>query len=140
LSALDSLLEIKWSVARAAIKLATTLRRKAGRRLLNHIYRDDADACQALVEAIALLGGRPSRRVDGIIEGVTSASSLAEKLSAIQQAQHEVVEKARQLLPRVRNDRIYGCLIEIIRRPVMTQADITKLSEAEIRPMTEARY
>jgi nitronate monooxygenase len=131
LAAIDSFLAVKRGSARAAIRLATTLRRKTARKLMNRVYDDDAASCRALSEAIMLLGGTPSRDVDGLYEAVMALDTMTEKLSAIRKTQCSVIENARQLLPRVRNDRIYECLAEIIRRPVLAQDDIDRLSCSE---------
>jgi nitronate monooxygenase len=130
LEALNSFLEVKRGSARAAIKLATMLKKRPERKLMHRIYYDDAEACHALTEAITMLGGTPSRRLDEIGGKEPAPATVTEKMSAIQQAQCRVIENARRILPRVRNDHIYDCLIRMIRRPVLTQKDVAALSSA----------
>lgn len=130
LTILNGLLEAKRGSARAAIRIATTLKHKTTRKLMNRAYDEDAESCRALGEAITLLGGTPSRRISDAYETIMRLDTTLKRISALQKIQCRIVEQTRQLLPRVRSDRVYGCLVNLIRSSYLTEKDI--ISHPEI--------
>lgn len=100
---------------------------------MHRVYRDDADCCRSLIETIVGLGGIPSYDSGGLHKRVAASDSIFERLAFLQQGQDRIVTQVRRILPRVRDDNVYGCLVDILQRHVLNMDAIAELSRADVR-------
>ena len=83
--------------------------------LMRAIQRDEARWCGMLLGHIKALGAAPSLQVGAFYGKAMAIADLAERITLLNRGQGWVVRKLREMLPRVRNDRLHADLSEMLR-------------------------
>src|SRR5205814_6870729 len=114
---LNELLEAERAGGRVTITLESA--RAAGSGpifdLMRAIQRDEARWCGMLLGHIKALGEVPSPQFGAFYGKAMSIADLAERITFLNRGQGWVVRKLREMLPRVRNDRLHADLSEMLR-------------------------
>src|SRR3954451_15927276 len=71
--------------------------------------------CGMLLGHIKALGEAPSPRVGAFYGKAMAIEDLAERITFLNRGHGWVVRKLREMLPRVRNDRLHAVLAEMLR-------------------------
>jgi len=104
----NELLEAERAGARITARSATEAKDAATRDLLRDIQKDEARWCAMLLKWIGHLNGEPSARVGAFYEKCLAFTDLKERIAFINRGQGWVVKKLRDMLPKVRDDRMHA--------------------------------
>src|SRR4029077_9343685 len=110
----NELLEAERAGARVTFESARAAGSDRIAKLLRTIQRDEARWCGMLLGHIEALGEAPSRQVGAFYGKAMAISDVAERIRFLNRGQGWVVRKLRQMLPRVRNDRLHADLSEML--------------------------
>lgn len=104
----NELLEAERAGARITARSSTEAKDAATRDLLRDIQKDEARWCAMLLKWIAHLDGTPSPKVGAFYEKCLAFTDLKERIAFINRGQGWVVRKLREMLPKVRDDRMHA--------------------------------
>ena len=110
---LNELLEAERAGARVRLESARVAGSGPISDLMRAIQRDEARWCGMLLGHIKALGEVPSPQVGAFYGKAMAIADLAEPF--LNRGQGWVVRKLREMLPRVRNDRLHADLSEMLR-------------------------
>ncbi len=114
LAFLNELLEAERAGSHVALRTAAEAADVETKALIEAIQRDEAHWCAVLMTAIKALGGEPSKRVGAFAQKAMAIVELGERLAFINRGQGWVVRKLREMLPKIRDDRIHQDLAEML--------------------------
>ena len=103
---LNELLEAERAGARVTLKSAREARGGLIAELMQTIQRDEAHWCAMLIRHLKTLGETPSAKVGAFYEKAMAIANLGERVAFLNRGQGWVVRKLREILPRVRDDRL----------------------------------
>jgi len=113
-SFLNELLEAECAGARVTLKSA----REAGAghiaELMQIIQRDEARWCAMLTRHLKALGETPSVKVGAFYDKAMAITDLGERVAFLNRGQGWVVRKLREILPRVRDERLHADFVEML--------------------------
>lgn len=115
IASLNELLEAERAGARVTSKSARAAAGGPLTALLRAIERDEARWCAMLHRHVTALGATPSAQVGAFYGKAMAVADLGERLAFLNRGQGWVVRKLRELLPRVRDDRLHADLAEMLR-------------------------
>jgi hypothetical protein len=111
---LNELLEAERAGARVTLKSA----REAGvgriAELVRAIHRDEERWCAMLIRHLNALGETPSVKVGAFYEKAMAIADLGDRAAFLNRGQGWVVRKLREILPRVRDDRLHADFAEML--------------------------
>jgi len=113
LAFLKEVLEVERADARIAARTASASSFASLTALMGDVHRDGARWCAMLLKWITHLGGGPSGRNEISYEESLAVSDL-ERVAFINQGQEYVVRKIREILPRIRDDRMHADIREML--------------------------
>jgi nitronate monooxygenase len=104
---------------RAGVRVTLESARAAGTSelavLLRTIQRDEARWCAMLVRRIKAFGATPTAATGAFYAKAMAIADLRERIVFLNRGQGWVARKLREVLPRVRDDRLYTDLSEMLR-------------------------
>ncbi len=83
--------------------------------LMRAIQRDEARWCGMLLRHLERVGEAPSSKVGAFYGKAMAIADLGERIAFLNLGQAWVVRKLREMLPRVRDDRLHAELTEMLR-------------------------
>ena len=104
----NELLEAERAGARITARSASEAKDAGTRDLLRDIQKDEARWCAMLLKWIGHLDGEPSSKVGAFYEKCLAFTDLKERIAFINRGQGWVVKKLREMLPKVRDDRMHA--------------------------------
>ncbi|HSC61294.1 MAG TPA: DUF6306 domain-containing protein, partial [Rhizomicrobium sp.] len=104
----NELLEAERAGARITARSASEAKDAGTRDLLRDIQKDEARWCAMLLKWIGRLDGEPSSKVGAFYEKCLAFTDLKERIAFINRGQGWVVKKLREMLPKVRDDRMHA--------------------------------
>jgi hypothetical protein len=111
---LNELLEAERAGARVTLETA-----RAGdgpiAALMTTIQQDEARWCAMLLRSVKALGAAPSPRIGAFYDKAMAIADLGARIGFLNRGQGWVVRKLRDMLPRVRDDRLHADLAEMLR-------------------------
>ena len=111
---LNELLEAERAGARVTLQSARATSAGPVANLLWAIQRDEARWCAMLIRHLKALGETPSTKVGAFYDKAMAIPDLAERTIFLNRGQGWVVRKLREILPRVRNDRLHADFAEML--------------------------
>jgi hypothetical protein len=124
---LNELLEAERAGARVTLKSAREAGAGPVAKLLWTIQRDEARWCAMLIRHIKTLGETPSAKVGDFYNKAMAIADLGERVAFLNRGQGWVVRKLREMLPRVRDDRLHADLAEMLQSH---EANIARTNDA----------
>jgi nitronate monooxygenase len=124
---LNELLEAERAGARVTLKSAREAGAGPVAKLLWTIQRDEARWCAMLIRHIKTLGETPSAKVGAFYNKAMAIADLGERVAFLNRGQGWVVRKLREMLPRVRDDRLHADLAEMLQSH---EANIARTNDA----------
>jgi hypothetical protein len=115
---LVALLNELLAAERAGTKVATVSRPNTPEplgRFLQRLARDDARCCVMLAEHIARMGGAPTTEIGSLYRSAMAIPDIRLRLVHINHGQGWVVRRLKEMLPRIRDDRLHADLSEMLR-------------------------
>jgi hypothetical protein len=112
---LNALLEAERAGARVTLESARTVGSSPIAELMRTIHQDEAQWCAMLARHIKARGAIPSPTVGGLYGKAMATQYLDERLIVLNRDQGWVVRKLREMLPRVRDNRLHADLSEMLR-------------------------
>ena len=112
---LNELLEAERAGARVALESARAEGFAPIAELMRTIQRDEAHWCAMLAGHIKARGEIPSPKLGSFYDKVMAIADPAERLTFLNRGQGWVVRKLRDMLPRVRDDRLHADLTGMLR-------------------------
>jgi len=79
------------------------------------IHKDEARWCAMLLRHIKALGETPSPKVGAFYGKAMAIADLGDRIVFLNRGQSWVVRKLREMLPRVRDNRLHSDLAEMLR-------------------------
>jgi Domain of unknown function (DUF6306) len=107
---LNELIEGERAGAKAAARCVIDSSRKAMHSALAAIAIDEGRFCAMLSRHVAELGGTPSPATGAFYDKLMAVSGLSNRIAFLNRGQGWVVRRLREVLPRVRDDRLHGDL------------------------------
>ncbi len=114
LAFLNELLEAERAGSRVTLRTAAEVSDAGTKALIEAVQRDEAHWCGVLMKAIQTLNGEASKRTGAFYEKAMAIPGLPERLAFLNRGQGWVVRKLREMLPRIRDDRIHHELAEML--------------------------
>jgi hypothetical protein len=111
---LDELLEAERAGARVTLQSARATPAGPIATLLWAIQRDEARWCAMLADQLRVLGAEPSSKVGAFYGKAMAIADLGERIAFLNRGQGWVARKLREILPRVRDNRLYKELAEML--------------------------
>jgi len=111
---LNEMLEVERAGARIAARIAAESSLASLTTLMHDVHRDEARWCAMLLKWINHLGGTPSRRTGTFYEKSLAITDLQERAAFINRARECVVQKIREILPRIHDDRMHADFREML--------------------------
>lgn len=127
---LIELLEAERAGARVGLKTAQETDDPAMKALFQAIQKDEAKWCRMLLRWIKHLEAQPSCIVGAFFEKAMAVNPLPERVRFLNRGQGWVVKKLREMLPKVRDDKLHADLKEMLESHVENIAT----AEAAIAP------
>ena len=112
---LNELLEAERAGARVTLESARAAGSGPIAELMRDIQRDEARWCAMLADHIRALGEPPTPKVGAFFGKAMAIADLGERVIFLNRGQAWVVRKLREMLPRVRGDRLHANLTEMLR-------------------------
>lgn len=112
---LNQLLEAEHAGARVTLESARAAGSGPVGELMRRIQRDEAHWCAMLAGHLRAVGATPSATVGAFYGKAMAIADLAERTRFLNRGQGWVVRKLREMLPRVRRDRLHADLSEMLR-------------------------
>jgi hypothetical protein len=104
---LNELLEAERAGARVTLETARDARAGALAELMLAIQHDEARWCAMLTRQLKALGATPSTQTGAFYGKAMAIADLPERLTFLNRGQGWVVRKLREMLPRVRDDKLH---------------------------------
>jgi hypothetical protein len=111
----NELLEAEHAGARVTRESARAAGSGPIAELMRSIQRDEARWCAMLADHIRALGEAPTPKVGAFYGKAMAVADLGERITFLNRGQAWVVRKLREMLPRVRGDRLHPDLSEMLR-------------------------
>jgi Domain of unknown function (DUF6306) len=111
---LNELLEAEHAGARVTLESARAAGGGPIAELMRSIHRDEARWCGMLADHIRTLGEAPTPKVGAFYGKAMAIEDLGERITFLNRGQGWVVRKLREMLPRVRGDRLHADLSEML--------------------------
>ncbi len=124
---LNELLEAERAGARVTLNSARAAETSDLKDLLRTIQRDEARWCAMLASHVKLLGEEPSVQTGAFYAKAMAIAELRERVRFLNRGQGWVVRKLREMLPRVRDERLHADLTEMLRSH---EVNIARANEA----------
>jgi uncharacterized protein DUF6306/uncharacterized protein DUF6522 len=131
IAVLNELLEAEHAGARVTLESARAAGSGPVAELLRRIQRDEAHWCAMLAGHLRAAGVTPSATVGAFYGKAMAIADLAERIAFLNRGQGWVARKLREMLPRVRPDRLHADLFEMLRSH---EANIALANELVGRP------
>lgn len=112
---LNELLEAERAGARVTLDSARAAGSGPVAELLRTIQQDEARWCAMLLRHVKALAAEPSPKIGGFHDKAMAIPDLVERIVFLNRGQGWVVRKLREMLPRVRDDRLHTDLAEMLR-------------------------
>jgi nitronate monooxygenase len=112
---LNELLEAERAGARVTLDSARTAETPQLKALLRAIQHDEARWCAMLASHLKLLGEKPSSETGAFYGKAMAIADLHERLVFLNRGQGWVVRKLRDMLPRLRDEKLRADLAEMLR-------------------------
>ena len=112
---LNELLEAERAGAQVTLKTARAAGAGPVATLMQAIQRDEARWCAMLARHLHALGETPSVKVGAFHDKAMAIADLGERIAFLNRGQGWVVRKLREILPRVRDDRLHADFTEMLR-------------------------
>jgi len=110
----DELLEAERAGSRVTLQSARTASTGPVANLMRTIQRDEARWCAMLTRHLKALGETPSTKVGAFYDKAMAIPDLAARIAFLNRGQGWVVRKLREMLPRVRDDRLHADFAEML--------------------------
>ncbi len=114
ISFLNELLEAERAGARVTLESAYAAGSGPVTELMQTIHKDEARWCAMLACHIEALGAMPSPKVGGFYGKAMAIADLGDRIAFLNRGQGWVARKLREMLPRLRDDRLHGDLAEML--------------------------
>jgi uncharacterized protein YeaO (DUF488 family) len=114
-SFLNELIEAERAGARVTLASSRAAGVGPTAKLLRAIQRDEARWCAMLVRHVKALGERPSANTGAFFDKAMAIADLEQRVVFLNRGQSWVVRKLREMLPRVRDDKLRGDLAAMLR-------------------------
>jgi hypothetical protein len=111
---LNALLEAERAGAGVSLESARAAGAGPLAALLRAIQHDEARWCRMLVSHLQTLGEVPSAKVGAFFDKAMGIADLRERMGMLNRGQGWVVRKLREMLPRVRDERLRADLTEML--------------------------
>jgi len=111
---LNELLEAERAGARVTLKSAREASVGPIAELMQTIQRDEARWCAMLIGHLKALGETPSVKVGAFHDKAMAITDLGERITFLNRGQGWVVRKLREMMPRVRDDRLHADFAEML--------------------------
>ena len=111
---LNVLLEAERAGARVTLSTTIEAAEPELRALAKSIHQDEAHWCGVLFGAVRRLGGVPSLRTGAFHDKAMAIVDLRMRLAFLNRGQEWVVHKLREMLPKVKDEELYGKLNEML--------------------------
>jgi hypothetical protein len=128
---LNELLEAEHAGARVTLESAQAAGSGPIAELMRSIQHDEARWCAMLADQIRMLGGVPTPKVGAFYGKAMAIADLGERVVFLNRGQAWVVRKLREMLPRIRSDRLHADLSEMLRS---REANIALAAEVASNP------
>lgn len=115
LAFLNELLEAERAGARVTLETARAADNNPTAELMRTIQRDEARWCAMLARHIKALGAAPSPNVGAFYTKAMAIADLGERIAFLNRGQGWVARKLREMLPRLRDDRLHAELAKMLR-------------------------
>jgi Domain of unknown function (DUF6306) len=112
---LNELLEAERAGARVTLDSARTAGSAAIAEMMAAVQRDEARWCAMLARHVKVLGGQPSAKTGAFYDKAMAVADLGERVAFLNRGQGWVVRKLREMLPRVRDERLHAELADMLR-------------------------
>jgi hypothetical protein len=112
---LNELHEAERAGARVTLESARAADSGPVAELMRTIQRDEARWCAMLARHSKALGAEPSSKVGAFYGKAMAITDLKERIAFLNRGQGWVVRKLRELLPRVRDNRLHADLTDMLR-------------------------
>lgn len=112
---LNELLEAERAGARVTLESAGATGNGPLAALLQTIQRDEARWCAMLLGHLKALGAAPSWKTGAFYGKAMALADLGERVAFLNRGQGWVVRKLREMLPRLRDERLHGDIAEMLR-------------------------
>jgi hypothetical protein len=112
---LNELLEAEHAGAQVTLQTARAAAAGPVATLMRAIQRDEARWCAMLARHLHALGETPSVKVGAFYDRAMAIADLGERIAFLNRGQGWVVRKLREILPRVRDDRLHADFTEMLR-------------------------
>ena len=112
---LNELLEAERAGARVTGETARAAGSGPTAELMRTIQKDEAHWCAMLARHVKALGEAPSPKVGAFCEKAMAIENLGERITFLNRGQGWVARKLREMLPRVRDDRLHADLSEMLK-------------------------
>ena len=114
-SFLNELIEAERAGARVTLASSRAAGVGPTARLLRAIQRDEAHWCAMLVRHVKALGERPSANTGAFFDKAMAIADMEQRVVFLNRGQSWVVRKLREMLPRVRDDKLRADLAAMLR-------------------------
>lgn len=112
---LNELLEAERAGARVTLDSARAAGSSPIGQLMRAIHRDEERWCAMLLRHLKVFGSEPSSKVGAFYGKAMAIADLHERVAFLNRGQGWVVQKLREMLPRVRDDRLHADLTDMLR-------------------------
>lgn len=112
---LNELLEAERAGARVTLKSAHAAENRPIAELMRTIHEDEERWCAMLLRHIKAIGETPSQKVGAFYGKAMGIADLGDRITFLNRGQGWVVRKLREMLPRVRDNRLHSDLVEMLR-------------------------
>lgn len=112
---LNELLEAERAGARVTLDSARAAGSSPIGQLMRAIHRDEERWCAMLLRHLKVFGSEPSSKVGAFYGKAMAIADLHERVAFLNRGQGWVVRKLREMLPRVRDDRLHADLTDMLR-------------------------
>jgi hypothetical protein len=111
---LNELLEAERAGARVTLESGRACESGPISDLMLNIQRDEARWCGVLSRQLKQLGAAPSTKVGAFYGKAMAIADVGERIAFLNRGQGWVVRKLREMLPRVRDDRLHAELTDML--------------------------
>jgi hypothetical protein len=126
---LNELLEAERAGARVTLESGRACESGPISDLMLNIQRDEARWCGMLSRQLKRLGAAPSSKVGAFYGKAMAIADFGERIAFLNRGQGWVVRKLREILPRVRDDRLHAELADMLQSH---EANITLADEVAV--------
>ena len=126
---LNELLEAERAGAGVSLESARAAGASPLAALLRDIQHDEARWCRMLVSHLQTLSEVPSAKVGAFYDKAMGIADLRERVGMLNRGQGWVVRKLREMLPRVRDERLRADLTEMLQSH---EVNIARVNATEV--------